>query len=211
MASPAIVSRNMAKEKTTYTCTECGGTTPRWLGKCPHCEAWNTLIETVAESAAPARNRFASLAKTAEVATLADIETAFVARCLAIKRWHGLWRHALMPIVIESAGIGRVRLDFARGEIVRTWQAADATIAPQPLLHVLANDFGLQTLGVSGRYRLARRGLNWMLHRILFSMINAGFGLSLRKLFRPEQLAFCWARRSDILRQVSYTLRRAFP
>jgi DNA repair protein RadA/Sms len=66
----------MAKEKTSYTCTECGGTTPRWLGKCPHCEAWNTLIETVAESAVPGRNRFASLAKTAEVATLADIEAS---------------------------------------------------------------------------------------------------------------------------------------
>ena len=34
----------MAKEKTIYTCTECGGTSPRWLGKCPSCEAWNTLI-----------------------------------------------------------------------------------------------------------------------------------------------------------------------
>src|SRR6187549_3112121 len=67
----------MAKEKTTYTCTECGGSTPRWLGKCPHCEAWNTLIETVAESATPGRNRFASLAgKVAEVAVLADIEAS---------------------------------------------------------------------------------------------------------------------------------------
>ena len=47
----AIVSPAMAKEKTSYTCTECGGTSPRWLGKCPHCEAWNTLIETVAEAA----------------------------------------------------------------------------------------------------------------------------------------------------------------
>ena len=52
----------MAKEKTSFTCTECGGVTPRWLGKCPHCEAWNTLIEGVAEPGAPARNRFASLA-----------------------------------------------------------------------------------------------------------------------------------------------------
>ena len=66
----------MAKEKTIYVCTECGGTSPAWLGKCPHCDAWNTLIETVAESAAPARNRFASLAKAAEVATLADIEAS---------------------------------------------------------------------------------------------------------------------------------------
>ncbi len=71
----------MAKEKTIYTCTECGGTSPRWLGKCPHCEAWNTLIESVAEGAsAPGKNRFAALAKSAPVTVLADIEAADVAR-----------------------------------------------------------------------------------------------------------------------------------
>ncbi|MEY2800623.1 MAG: putative repair protein [Pseudomonadota bacterium] len=71
----------MAKEKTIYTCTECGGTSPRWLGKCPHCEAWNTLIESVAEGAsAPGKNRFAALAKSAPVTVLADIEAADVSR-----------------------------------------------------------------------------------------------------------------------------------
>ncbi|MEQ1659843.1 MAG: hypothetical protein ABL896_13825, partial [Hylemonella sp.] len=43
----------MAKDKTIYTCNECGGISPKWLGKCPHCNAWNSLIESVAESAAP--------------------------------------------------------------------------------------------------------------------------------------------------------------
>ncbi len=74
----------MAKEKTVYTCTECGGTSPKWLGKCPSCAAWNTLIESVAESSAPAKNRYTSqfqaLAKTAEVAVLADIEANDVQR-----------------------------------------------------------------------------------------------------------------------------------
>ncbi|MBX3585219.1 MAG: DNA repair protein RadA [Ramlibacter sp.] len=70
----------MAKEKTVYTCTECGGTAPRWMGQCPHCQAWNTLIESVAESAGPARNRFASLAKSAPVAALGDIEASEVDR-----------------------------------------------------------------------------------------------------------------------------------
>ena len=70
----------VAKEKTVYTCTECGGTSPRWLGKCPHCEAWNTLIETAPEQAAPARNRFASLAKTSEVAVLSEIEASEIER-----------------------------------------------------------------------------------------------------------------------------------
>ena len=35
----------MAKEKTTYVCSACGYETPRWMGKCPGCGAWNTLEE----------------------------------------------------------------------------------------------------------------------------------------------------------------------
>ena len=73
----------MAKDKTLYTCTECGGTTPKWLGKCPACGAWNTLIETVADTPG-GKNRFATgvaaLAPSAEVAVLADIEAQDVAR-----------------------------------------------------------------------------------------------------------------------------------
>ena len=72
----------MAKDKTLYTCTDCGGTSPKWLGKCPACGAWNTLIETVAEPVA-GKNRFASqaaLAPSAAVAVLADIEAQDVAR-----------------------------------------------------------------------------------------------------------------------------------
>lgn len=68
----------MAKEKTHYTCTECGGTSAKWLGKCPACGAWNTLIESVPEptTGAGRNHRFAALAKTAEVATLGDIEAS---------------------------------------------------------------------------------------------------------------------------------------
>ncbi len=35
----------MAKLKTKYVCQECGYSSPKWLGKCPGCMAWNTLIE----------------------------------------------------------------------------------------------------------------------------------------------------------------------
>ena len=71
----------MAKEKSIYSCNECGGTSAKWLGKCPHCNAWNTLVETVAQPApGTAKNRFASLAPAAAVMTLADIEATDVAR-----------------------------------------------------------------------------------------------------------------------------------
>jgi DNA repair protein RadA/Sms len=48
--------------KTVYCCNECGGQTPKWQGQCPHCGAWNTLVETVA---APPPTRFQGASRTA--------------------------------------------------------------------------------------------------------------------------------------------------
>ncbi|CAH1219834.1 DNA repair protein RadA [Paenibacillus plantiphilus] len=35
----------MAKVKIKFACTECGTEAPKWLGKCPGCGAWNTMVE----------------------------------------------------------------------------------------------------------------------------------------------------------------------
>jgi DNA repair protein RadA/Sms len=43
----------MARVKTVYRCAECGGASPKWLGRCPSCEAWNTLVEELDEDRAP--------------------------------------------------------------------------------------------------------------------------------------------------------------
>ncbi|MBK7659686.1 MAG: DNA repair protein RadA [Betaproteobacteria bacterium] len=64
----------MAKPKSLFTCTECGGQSPKWQGQCPHCMAWNTLVESTVEAAKPGANRFASLGGRSEVVTLADVE-----------------------------------------------------------------------------------------------------------------------------------------
>jgi len=68
----------MAKAKTQYTCTECGASEPKWQGQCPSCQAWNTLVETVPEAAT--QSRFASLAPTAQLQKLADVEAQDVSR-----------------------------------------------------------------------------------------------------------------------------------
>jgi DNA repair protein RadA/Sms len=69
----------MAKDKTLYTCSECGATSAKWLGKCPACGAWNTLVEGPAEPKAGG-HRFQSLARTTPVATLSEIEAVDTAR-----------------------------------------------------------------------------------------------------------------------------------
>lgn len=33
------------KDKTHFVCQECGTETPRWQGKCPACDSWNSLVE----------------------------------------------------------------------------------------------------------------------------------------------------------------------
>ena len=35
----------MKTPKTVYTCTECDAQSPKWLGKCPNCGAWNSFVE----------------------------------------------------------------------------------------------------------------------------------------------------------------------
>ncbi|GJM35608.1 MAG: DNA repair protein RadA [Saprospiraceae bacterium] len=37
----------MAKVKTVFICTNCGVNSPKWVGKCPSCEEWNTYVEEV--------------------------------------------------------------------------------------------------------------------------------------------------------------------
>ncbi|MGE5328408.1 MAG: DNA repair protein RadA [Deltaproteobacteria bacterium] len=39
----------MAKSKTQFVCQDCGYETPRWLGKCPSCNAWGSLVEEIIE------------------------------------------------------------------------------------------------------------------------------------------------------------------
>jgi DNA repair protein RadA/Sms len=63
----------MAKSKSIYTCTECGGQATKWQGQCPHCMAWNTLVETVAENA-PTVNRYSALAEPSQLQRLSDVE-----------------------------------------------------------------------------------------------------------------------------------------
>ena len=50
----------MAKRKTLYVCQECGYSVPKWLGKCPGCGQWNTLVEEL-EEVTPSNNRGFSL------------------------------------------------------------------------------------------------------------------------------------------------------
>jgi len=70
----------MAKTKTIFACTECGGQTLKWQGQCPHCSAWNTLTETIAEKTAP--SRYQSLARSSQLTRLEEVDASEAPRLL---------------------------------------------------------------------------------------------------------------------------------
>jgi DNA repair protein RadA/Sms len=66
------------RAKAIYACNECGGQSTKWQGQCPHCGAWNALVEAVAERAG--QHRYASAAKPAALTPLGRIPAREVAR-----------------------------------------------------------------------------------------------------------------------------------
>lgn len=49
----------MAKIRTTFFCQNCGAESPKWVGKCPSCEQWNTFVEEVVQKS-PAKESWIS-------------------------------------------------------------------------------------------------------------------------------------------------------
>ena len=64
----------MAKAKSIYSCTECGGQVLKWQGQCPHCQAWNTLVEAVAEAVPAGANRYGLVAEAGKAQRLSEVE-----------------------------------------------------------------------------------------------------------------------------------------
>lgn len=63
----------MPKPKTIYTCQNCGHQSPKWLGKCPDCSQWNTLVEeTVSAPSRSDQGDFFEL-KSAEAIPITEI------------------------------------------------------------------------------------------------------------------------------------------
>ena len=141
----------MAKDKTQFVCSDCGGSSLKWLGKCPHCNAWNTLQEARAE--AGGTHRFHSLGGVQPVATLSDIVVAEVARTPT-------GQEELDRVLgggIVAGGVVLIGGDPGIGKSTLLLQAADSLSAALKVLYVSGEESGAQValrarrLGLPGR------------------------------------------------------------
>lgn len=78
MSGPChTVSRMAKKPRVIHTCTECGYSSPKWLGRCPECGSWGTLQEEAPVAAGPVKT--AALTPSAPAHPITKIEAAATA------------------------------------------------------------------------------------------------------------------------------------
>ncbi len=152
----------MAKDKSIYVCTECGGSSPRWLGKCPSCGAWNTLVESIEEGAS--KNRFGSsgsgrgLVASQPVATLAEIDASDVER-----QPTGIDElDRVLGGGIVAGGVVLIGGDPGIGKSTLLLQALDSLSRNMKTLYVTGEESGAQVA-----LRSRRLGLNGSQVRVL--------------------------------------------
>lgn len=65
----------MAKTKTVFFCTACGNETPKWMGRCPSCGAYNTMEEHIEKPAAPGRAKAAPVGMSHRPQKLSQVDS----------------------------------------------------------------------------------------------------------------------------------------
>ncbi|MEO8298949.1 MAG: DNA repair protein RadA [Burkholderiales bacterium] len=168
----------MAKPKTQFICTDCGGASPRWLGKCPHCGTWNTLVEAAVEAEPASKNRFQSLAAPQPVTALADIQASEVDRTPT-----GIDElDRVLGGGIVSGGVVLIGGDPGIGKSTLLLQAAETLAQRMPVLYVTGEESAAQVA-----LRSRRLGLQGKSTRVL-----AEIGLErILATLEAERPAFC--------------------
>ena len=131
----------MPRPTTTFACSACGYESARWHGQCPGCGAWNTLVESVAESGvkpryAPGRG----LLPAEAVATLAEIDATDAERHpTGIEEFD----RALGGGIV-AGGVVLIGGDPGIGKSTLLLQALDALARSMKVLYVTGEESGAQ-------------------------------------------------------------------
>src|SRR5215217_4381408 len=106
----------MARPTTVHVCSSCGAEAPRWLGQCPGCGEWNTLVEE--QRAAPAKGRgggAAAAGRAVKPVPLSQVQAVrHIRHTTGIKELDRVLGGGLVPgsvvLIGGSPGIGKATL-----------------------------------------------------------------------------------------------------
>ena len=72
----------MAKSKTVFFCTACGNETPKWMGRCPGCGAFNTMEEHIEKPVAPGKAKSAPVGMSRKPQRIRQVDSDLEIRFL---------------------------------------------------------------------------------------------------------------------------------
>lgn len=105
----------MAKRQTQYVCQSCGRTTPAYMGRCPRCGEFDTMVEQLVESDSPAKGRKSAGSLTSKPVRLHEVESDGLDRlALPVQEFSRVLGGGLVPgsliLVGGDPGIGKSTL-----------------------------------------------------------------------------------------------------
>ncbi|MGG4606384.1 DNA repair protein RadA [Paenalcaligenes sp. Me131] len=165
-----VTQRRAAKKaKITFVCTECGGESPRWEGKCPHCNEWNTLQEFKDSSGgAGETNRFAALAGASPVQKLTEVQARELPRQPSgIEEFDRVLGGGLVP-----GGVILLGGDPGIGKSTLLLQAMTALAKVAPVLYVTGEESAEQVALRARRLAVDTEGVDLLAEIRLESIIE---------------------------------------
>ena len=143
---------------------------------------------------------------------LEQIEKAFHERAAdLLEKFPRLLLTWLRPVIVRLSDLDKtVRFSVANQsfEVIDDPTPPDLEMNSQPLAFGFQTPFGVQTLGVSARFRVLRNERNWRLHRIVFALNNAELYLHPKYLFTLRNMRYVTSRLRGSLNQLTYQLQR---
>jgi DNA repair protein RadA/Sms len=172
-----------ARPKTAYACADCGHTSPKWLGQCPSCRAWNTMHEELAVRAGGGDARgFVTGASPSRPVPLAEVEASEEARVrTGIGELDRVLGGGVVPgslaLLGGDPGIGKSTLLLAALERLAR------ALGPRPVLYVSGEESARQVKMRADRLGVAAPNLH------LFAETDATKVLHAADALRPAVLA----------------------
>ena len=129
----------MSKIKSVYSCNECGAQSPKWVGQCPGCNAWNTLVETVvASKASPERGwRFGA---PSDAPTVQSLDTVSAENIIRIRTGLSEFDRVLGGSGLVTGSVTLIGGDPGIGKSTLLLQALAAISETAPVLYVTGEE-----------------------------------------------------------------------
>jgi len=141
----------MAKVRTQYMCQNCGGISPRWMGRCPTCGEWNTLVETGVEPPVPAGLGKGALPLSTPQPLAQVREDAFTRLTLPLPEFNRVLGGGIVPgslvLVGGEPGIGKSTLLLQVASLVSEQEGPVLYVSGEesaPQMRLRARRLGIQ-------------------------------------------------------------------